>query len=322
MPEPTTGATPSGTDDTDRTDTTPTTASGSGPRRLQRWLLAPAVDPIPASLARYATVVRIVLGLLWLWNVNWKVPPDFGRANEVGLYKFTEFGVSHPVFPPWAWLTENLVLPNLSLFGWFVIVSETALAVLLLSGAWVRLAALLGVAQSVVIALSVAFAPHEWAWAYLLMIVAHLGLLSTSPGRYLAVDAVRAGLSDGRSLARVAGGVALVAGLYSVLAGVGDPLAAAGPQIGTSSWEVGLGSFNVVGGVVLLVVGLALLAAERLGSRAAWVAVGVALAAAALMRVQAGFADRLLGGGGTSTTLLLTLALVAATRARVLAGSR
>ncbi len=311
MPEPTPPPTPTEGASADRS-----------PRALVRWVLGPAVEPVPASLAGYATAVRIVLGLLWLWNVNWKVPPDFGRTNEVGLYKFTEFAVTHPVFPPYSWLTENLILPNLSAFGWFVIVSETALAVLLLSGAWVRLAALLGIGQSIAIALSVAFAPHEWAWAYLLMIGAHLALLSTSPGRYVAVDAVRAGLSDGRTLARVAGGVAVVAGLYSVVAGLDDPLAADGPQIGTSSWEVGLGSFNVLGGTVLLVVGLALLAAERAGARAAWVAVGVALAAAVLMRVQAGFADRLLGGGGTSTALLLTLALVAATRARALGGSR
>jgi uncharacterized membrane protein YphA (DoxX/SURF4 family) len=298
------------------------TATDRSPRGLLRWALGPAVDPVPATMAAYATAVRIVLGLLWLWNVNWKVPPDFGRTNEVGLYKFTEFAVTHPVFPPYAWLTEHLILPNLSVFGWLVILSETTLAVLLLSGAWVRLAALLGIAQSVAIALSVAFAPHEWAWAYLLMIAAHLALLSSSPGRYLAVDAVRAGLSDGRTVARVAGGVAVVAGLYSTIRGLGDPLAANGPQIGTSSWEVGLGSFNVLGGVVLLVVGVSLVAAERLGATAAWVSVAVALAAAVLMRIQAGFEGRLLGGGGTSAALLITLALVAFTRARALGERR
>jgi hypothetical protein len=293
--------------------------SGRSPRELLRWFLAPATDGIPAPMAVSAVVVRIVLGFLWLWNVNWKVPPDFGADGQQGLYRFTAYAVDYPVFPPYAYVVEHVVLPNLSVFGWGVVVAETALAVMLLAGAWVRLALVLGIAQSVVIALSTAFAPNEWAWAYLLMIAAHLALLGSAPGRYLAVDAVRAGLTDGRTLARVFGGVAVVAGGYSVLNGLGDPLAANGPQIGTSSWEVGLGSFNVLGGAVLLVVGLALVASERVGAVAAWTAVGVALAAAVLMRVQAGFPDRLLGGGGTSTALLLTLALVAATRARALA---
>lgn len=287
-------------------------------RALVSWLLAPATDDVPPYQAVGATFLRVLLGLLWLWNVNWKVPPDFGEEGQRGLYKFTAFAVSDPVFPPYSWVVENVVLPGLPVFGWGVIVSETALAVLLLSGAWIRAAALLGIAQSVAITLSVAFAPHEWAWAYLLMTGAHVALLLSSPGRLVAVDAVRAGLSDGRLLARVAGGTALAAGAYGVLGSLGEPLAANGAQIGTSSWEVGLGSFNVAGGIALLVIGTLLLGAERWGAPAATAAAVVALLAAVIMRVQAGFAERLLGGGGTSATLLLTLALVAVVRGRTL----
>ena len=297
-------------------DTSGPGSAARGPRGALAWLLAPATDHVPPVMAGYAVAVRIMLGFLWLWNVNWKVPPDFGESQGGGLYKYTEYAVTHPVFPPYSWLVEHLILPNLPIFGWGVVIAETALAVLLLTGAWTRLALVLGIAQTVAITLSTAFAPNEWSWAYLLMIGAHLALLASAPGRYLAVDAVRAGLSDGRALGRVAGAIAVVAGLYSVVRGLGDPLAANGPQIGTSAWEIGLGSFNVLGGVVLLVVGVALLAAERVGHGAAGVAVGVALLAAAVMRVQAGFDTRLLGGGGTSTALLLSLALVAWTRAR------
>ncbi len=285
-------------------------------RSLLGWVLAPATEDVPRHQAVGATFLRILLGFLWLWNVNWKVPPDFGEAGQRGLYKFTAFAVTDPVLPPYSYVVEHVVLPNLAVFGWGVIVAETALAVLLLSGAWVRAAAALGVAQSVAIGLSVAFAPNEWPWAYLLMIGAHVALLASSSGRYLAVDAIRAGLDHGRTLGRVAGGVALAAGLVGVLGSFGDPLAASGPQIGTSSLEVGLGSFNLLGGVVLLVVGGLLLATERVGARAAQGALVVALLAALLLRIQAGFADRLLGGGGTSATLLMTLALVAFVRLR------
>ncbi len=287
-------------------------------RDLLGWALTPATEDVPRHQAVGATILRIMLGFLWLWNVNWKVPPDFGEQGKRGLYKFTEFAVSHPVFPPYSAVVENVVLPNLAVFGWLVIIAEGALAVLLLSGAWIRLAALLGIAQSVAIGLSVAFAPEEWPWAYLLMIGAHIALLTSSSGRYLAVDAVRARISDGRTLARVAGGVAVAVGLVGVVGSLGDPLAASGAQIGTSSLEVGFGSFNVLGGVLLLVVGVLLLLSERLGARAALAAVGLGLLMALVLRVQAGFADRILGGGGTSFALVLTICVVAFVRARTL----
>jgi hypothetical protein len=300
------------------TEPAPSPSLSARSRALVAWLLAPATDDVPRHQAVGATFLRVLLGMLWLWNVNWKVPPDFGEEGMRGLYKFTAYAVSDPVFAPYSWVVETVVLPGLPVFGWGVIISETALAVLLLSGAWVRVAALLGIAQSIAITLSVAFAPHEWAWAYLLMTGAHVALLLSSSGRLVAVDAVRAGLDDGRLLARVAGGTALAAGAYGVIGSLGDPLAANGAQIGTSAWEVGLGSFNVAGGVALLVIAVLLLGSERWGPRAATAAAVVALLAAVLMRVQAGFAERLLGGGGTSAALLLTLALVAVVRARAM----
>ncbi len=184
------------------------------------------------------------------------------------------------MLPPYSFVVEKVVLPNLAIFGWGVIVAETALAVLILSGAWIRAAALLGIGQSLAIGLSVAYAPNEWPWAYLLMLGAHIVLLTSSSGRYLAVDGIRAGLSGGRTLSRVAGGTAVVVGLYSIAGSFGDPLAANGPQIGTSSLEVGLGGFNLVGGLVIAVVGGLLLASERTGAAAAYGALGLALVAA------------------------------------------
>ncbi len=298
------------------TQTTTTPNASTRARSLLGWVIAPATEDVPRHQAVGATILRIMLGFLWLWNVNWKVPPDFGEAGKQGLYKFTAYAVSNPVFPPYTFVVEKVVLPHLAAFGWGVIVAETALAVLLLSGSWIRLGALLGIAQSLAIGLSVAYAPNEWPWAYLLMLGAHIALLTSSSGRYLAVDGIRAGLGDGRTLGRLAGGTAVVAGLYSVLKSLGDPLAANGPQIGTSNLEVGLGGFNLLGGLVLLVVGGLLLASEAVGATAAYAAFGLAVVAALLMRVQAGFEDRILGGGGTSTALLLALALVALFRAR------
>ena len=54
--------------------------------------------------------------------------------------------------------------------------------------AYVRLAALIGLAQSLAIGLSVAYAPHEWPWAYFLMFGAHLVLVFGVAGRVLGTD--------------------------------------------------------------------------------------------------------------------------------------
>ncbi len=204
------------------------------------------------------------------------------------------------------------MLPVFTPFGWMVLALETALAVLLLTGAWVRAAALLGVAQSVAIALSVAYAPHEWPWSYWLMIGAHLAVLLSASGRVLAVDAVRAGLRDGRRLATGWAAVAAVVGLFSVLASFGDPLAARGPGLRSTDLSVSLGEFNLVGGVIVLAVAVVMILGIRQANRTlGLVAAGVAVLAALSLHAQLGFSDPFLGGTPTSAALLFSLAVVA-----------
>lgn len=290
-------------------------------RRLLGWLLSPATEDVPRHQAVGATFLRILLGLLWLWNANWKRPPDFGEESNGGLFKFTSYAVSDPVIPPYSYVIEKVVLPNLAVFGWGVLVAETALAVLLLTGSWIRLAAVLGIAQSVAIGLSVAYAPEEWPWSYLLMLGAHVSLLLASSGRHLAVEGVRHGVTPGRLLYRVFGGLAVAVGLVSAVASLGDPLAASGPRIAISGWEVGFGNYNLLGGLLLAVVGALLLLADRLGVMAAWVAAALAVVGALSLYAQIGFTDPLLGGGATSAALLLALAVVAVTRTRDVATS-
>lgn len=134
--------------------------------------------------------VRILLGLMWLQNVGWKLPPDFGREANRGLYKFVSFAVTHEVFAPYAWVVREMVLPNFILFGWMVLLAEASLGAFLLLGLNTRLWALIGVAQSVVIALSVLNAPDEWSWSYYLMIGAHIAIFATAAGRTFGLDGV------------------------------------------------------------------------------------------------------------------------------------
>ena len=294
------------------------------------WVLGPAVDKVPHGHARATAALRVLLGLMWLYNVSWKRAPDFGQDAGNGLFKFTSYAVSHPVLPPYSWIVEHLVLPHFQIFGWVVLAAETALAVLLLTGTWVRAAATLGIAQSVAIALSVAYAPAEWPWSYWLMIGAHVVILFSSAGRVLSVEAVLAGLSRSTSLVRVWGGLAVGVGAVTVLGSLHDPLAERGYAVGSSDLSVSLRSYNVVGGLVLLLTGSLLLAGQRIDSgagrrRVTLIAAGLALVAAATLYVQLGFSDPVLGGSATSAAYLLCLAavaLAAAARTTSMPGAR
>jgi hypothetical protein len=272
---------------------------------LTRWLFAPATDVVRREQAVAAVFLRVLLGLMWLYNVAWKRPPDFGEDADRGLFHF----------PPYSWIVEHAVLPNIEIFGWGVLIAETALAVMLLTGAWVRLAGALGVAQSLAIGLSVAYGPNEWPWAYWLMIGAHVVILFSSAGRVFAVDAVRSGVGSARNLGQVWGAVAVVAGAVTVVGSAGeDALAARGYVLGSSEPSLSLGQYNLVGGLVLVAVGVLVLVGAR-GHLAflGWTAAVVGVAAAVSLYAQIGFSDPFLGGTATSAAFLLSLAVVAVT---------
>lgn len=148
-------------------------------------------------------LARVGVAYMWIQNVSWKDPGN----DFAALRHFTQLAVDHPVFPPYAWLVENLVLPNMILFGWFTLLVEAALGAFLLVGLATRLWALVGAAQSTAIALSVINAPHEWPWAYYLMILIHLVFFATAAGRAYGVDGVLRPhwQESSRPLARVMG---------------------------------------------------------------------------------------------------------------------
>jgi uncharacterized membrane protein YphA (DoxX/SURF4 family) len=278
------------------------------------WLRAPAVESGRAGDIGFL-VLRVTLGLMWFYNVAWKRAPDFGREAGNGLYRFTSYAVEYPVVPPYAWLVENLVLPAIVPFGYVVLLAETTAAVLLLTGRWVRIGALVGLAQSVAIAMSVLYAPEEWPWSYWLMIAGHVVVLLGASARLGSLDAARA---EGRRPVRQAwvwAAVAAVAGLYSAVWSLvgGDPLAARGPGIVDSGPSLGLGNYNLLGALVLLVLAGLVVAAAG-GVRAAGLAAaGLGVLAAVSLHVQLGFTDPLLGGTPSSAAAYLCLALVAAT---------
>ncbi len=287
------------------------------------WWVAPSVETGPRSHALAAVALRLMAGFLWLYNVSWKHAPDFGQDNGSALYRYTGLAVSDPVFAPYSWVVEHVILPHFLPFAWLVLATETALAVLLLSGAFVRIAAAFGVAQSVAIGLSVALAPHEWPWAYAMLVGIHLLLLFSAAGRYLSVDAVRAGKDDGRRLAYTFGALAVIAGLVAEVRSLGDPLDPSGPALELHDLQVGIGDYNLLGGVVLMLLGVLLLVWARTSSRrAVLAAAGVGTLAGLSLEAQLGFSDPVLGGSPTSAALYFTLAVIAAALALAPTGVR
>lgn len=157
-----------------------------------------ADDQLPRAGPGSLAILRISMGLLWMQNAAWKLPPDFGRASKSGLYLFTGYAVEYRVLAPWAWFVKTLVLPNIVPFGWLTLLVEAALGAFLLVGLATRLWALVGIAQTLAITLSSLNAPHEWHWTYFLMLLAHLVIFGTAAGRHWGVDGVlRAAWSRG-----------------------------------------------------------------------------------------------------------------------------
>ncbi|MBG6212935.1 MULTISPECIES: DoxX family protein [unclassified Cryobacterium] len=132
--------------------------------------------------------VRIAVGLMWLQNVNWKRPPDFGQAAGSGLYQYISYAVDNPVLAPFSWLVQNVILPNFALFGWGVLIAEFCLGAFLLVGLLTRFWAIVGILQTIAITLSVLNTPAEWQWSYYLMFAAQFVLLATAAGRVAGVD--------------------------------------------------------------------------------------------------------------------------------------
>lgn len=292
-----------------------TTAS---PGRALDLVFSPTPPPARASGVSLA-VLRILAGLLWLSQVWWKVPPDFGENRRTGLWFWTHLAVDHPVFPPYSWLVEHLVLPNFTAFGWLVLVVETVLPVLLLTGTAVRLAALIGIGQSVAIGLSVAEAPNEWPWAYAMMIGIHLVLLLGPSAQYAAVDAVRAARVTGEPAPvarRLLGGWAVVLAVIGILAAVkslGEEFVAPrGQGVGYPPLELFLGDYNMLAGLVLLAVAALMLAAAVLRARALAIAAAVVAAVAALsIYVQLGRTEIWLGGNPSTAAVFVCAAVIA-----------
>ena len=154
-------------------------------RVAQLWRSSPG-----GAEAVWALVgLRIFMGVLWLDNLLWKLPPDFGRdAAEGLLYNFRR-AEEHAVLPFLRSFVHDVVIPNYTLFGWLVFLVELTAGILLTLGLFTRVGALVGSVQALIITLLAVRAPHEWFWTYAMFIAINLVLLLTPAAERLSVDA-------------------------------------------------------------------------------------------------------------------------------------
>jgi len=245
---------------------------------------------------------RIVVGLMWLANLHWKVPPGFGESSGGGLFKYSESVTRNSPFAPFTWVTEELVLPNFAAFGWFTVIAETMIAVLLIVGYRTKLAALAGAAFTIPIFLSVIYYDRadEWSWAYLLMFVAHLFVYASDAGAHLGLDGVlrRGGAAPARAI-RITGVVATVVGVLGLYVArsvdfAGQQVALLGSDAGfvndggdlVRRWELKFVWFNPLWALLTIALGVLAIAAFRLPWAARVAGAGFAVLAVVIFAMQ------------------------------------
>ena len=119
-----------------------------------------------------AVLSQAIYGLLWLEGASWKIMVNGKFAfNHDGLAYWASRGSEYPVLGVYKTLLDKVILPNIVFLTPIVFALELTIAILFLTGKYVRIAAGLAIIQTIAISLSVLNAPHEWKWSYFLMLL-------------------------------------------------------------------------------------------------------------------------------------------------------
>ncbi|MGI8496487.1 MAG: DoxX family protein [Gemmatimonadaceae bacterium] len=141
----------------------------------------------PVRYAAAFAAVRIAVGLYWLYEQHWKLPPDFGLHDPRGLMFAFQQSIQYPIVDLYRALLQDVVVPHFHLFGWLLGVTEVAIGASLVLGALTRAGALVGVLQAVNLLIAQGRTP-EGPWIYLAILAANLFVLVTPSNRRFSVD--------------------------------------------------------------------------------------------------------------------------------------
>lgn len=148
---------------------------------------------------RYAAafaVSRIAVGLYWLYEQHWKLPPDFGLHDARGLMFAFQQSIQYPTVELYRAFLQSVIVPHFHLFGWLLGFTEVAIGVSLVLGVLARAGALLGVLQAVNLLIAQGSTP-EGPWIYVAILAANLFVLLTPSNRRFSVDGRLAPSSSG-----------------------------------------------------------------------------------------------------------------------------
>ena len=128
-------------------------------------------------------VLRLLMGIMWWQQSLWKIPPNYD-----GLVYWLRQMVAHSSIPQQARLVDQIVLPNLWLFGPSVYGLEVLIGVSLMLGILTRWFALLGLLMTLNLWVGLYSAPNEWPWTYGYLIVIQALFVLDPPGRRLGLE--------------------------------------------------------------------------------------------------------------------------------------
>ncbi len=131
---------------------------------------------------------RMMIGVLWLFSLRWKLPPDFVSQTGSGLMDWLLLEVEYPFLQLYADFVETAVIPNFTFFAWLIFLTELAVGLSLLTGTLTRLGAGIGLLMSLNLLIGLLEVPHEWPWSYVMMVMWHGVFLVTAAGRLWGVD--------------------------------------------------------------------------------------------------------------------------------------
>ncbi len=165
-------------------------------------------------------LARLGLGVLFLTQLGWKIPPSFGcgadymftRADTSGILQRTSglcdwIGIESvyaqrdrtiltvpigPIARLNGLFIDLIVKPNIRWFGYLIFASEALIAITMLLGLFSRLGALvaIGLSAQLMIGLAGIPIPPEWEWSYLLMVLLSILLFGLAPGRIFGLDSI------------------------------------------------------------------------------------------------------------------------------------
>lgn len=168
---------------------------------MTNGLFSPGNEGVLDKFGRYGMVLaRLIIGYLWITQLGWKMPPDFGcppgfavstgfDARTSGLCDWTGLMAVYSKLPVHAAFVKDIVIPNIEWVGWGVWMLEAFIAISLVLGLLTRLGALAGIVQAVNLYIGLTAVPHEWYWTYGMLITLHLIFFSIPPGRTFGIDA-------------------------------------------------------------------------------------------------------------------------------------